>query len=60
MKKKIRDLTIEECKKFCGGGIYANCPFEYILCNTNSYNCLLHQVNADLFLDQEVEVEDDK
>lgn len=65
-KKKLRDLTFEEWKKFreykCPArGNCANCPFEFVYCgHIDSF--LQAWVNykdmfSDKFLDQEIEVE---
>ena len=61
MKKKIRDLTIEECKKFCEDKDCSKCPFVYVICNPTSYNSWIYhqELYSDGFLDQEVEVEND-
>ena len=62
MKKKIRDLTTEECRKICEGRDCGDCPFLHVLCGPESPNSWIHhqELYSDLFLDQEVEVEDDK
>ena len=62
MKKKIRDLSIEECRKICRDRDCMDCPFIYVLCRPDSpTSWIYHQeLYSDLFLDQEVEIEDDK
>ena len=62
MKKKIRDLTTEECKKICEDRYWMGCPFLYVLCVPESPNSWIpyQELYPDLFLDQEVEVEDDE
>ena len=62
MKKKIRDLSTEECRKICEDIDCMDCPFLRVLCNPRSEQCWIHhqELYSDLFLDQEVEVEDDK
>lgn len=32
MKKKIRDLTTEECRKICEDKDCSKCPFVYVIC----------------------------
>ena len=61
MKKKIRDLSTEECRKICGDEDCSTCPFVYVLCRPESPNSWIHhqELYSDLFLDQEVEVEDE-
>ncbi len=64
MKKKIRDLTIEECKKICDERDCMdcmNCPFIHVLCGPESPNSWIHhqELYSDLFLNKEVEVEDE-
>lgn len=61
MKKKIRDLTTEECRKICENKECAECPFIHVLCNPESPNGWIHhqELYSDLFLDQEVEIEDE-
>ena len=62
MKKKIRDLSTEECRKICEDRDCIECPFIHVLCGPESPNSWIHhqELYSDLFLDQEVEVEDDK
>lgn len=62
MKKKIRDLTTEECRKFCEDIDCINCPFIYVACRPGDPDSWIHhqELYSDLFLDQEVEIEDDK
>ena len=62
MKKKIRDLTTEECRKICDDRDCMECPFIHVLCSPESPNSWIHhqELYSDLFLDQEVEVENDK
>ena len=61
-KKKIRDLSTEECRKICEDRDCMDCPFIHVLCGPESPNSWIHhqELYSDLFLDQEVEVEDDK
>lgn len=61
MKKKIRDLTTEECGKICEGRDCGECPFIYVLCSPESPNSWIRhkELYSDLFLDQEVEIEDE-
>ena len=62
MKKKIRDLSTEECRKICGDRDCMDCPFLYVLCRPDSPNSWIYhqELYSDLFLDQEVELEDDE
>lgn len=63
-KKKLRDLTIEEYKKFCMkyNDVCAKCPFSLVICCITSNNLWIYHKDlySDKFLDQEIEVEDDK
>ena len=60
MKKKIRDLTLEEYKKFCAKYIEvcANCPFGLVMCSfTSDKFWMKHKdLYSDKFLDQKIEV----
>ena len=38
MKKKIRDLSTEECRKICEDRDCMDCPFLYVICNPTSEN----------------------
>lgn len=53
MKKKIKDLTLEEVKEICSNNICDYCPFDLdeLWCK---YNDLEH------YGDEEIEVEDDE
>ena len=61
-KKKLRDLTIEEYKKFCitYNDICENCIFGYVDCDSNSRRCWIKnkELYSDKFLNQEIEVEE--
>ena len=61
MKKKIRDLTFEEYKKFCMkfNDVCAKCPFRLVVCCLTANNLWLNHKDlySDKFLDQEIEVE---
>ena len=52
-KKKIKDLTIQECAKICKSNFYcANCPLF-----TTHRTCLLHDLELDTdTLEKEIEV----
>lgn len=51
MKKKIRDLSTEECRKICEDKECAECPFIHVLCNPESPNGWIHhqELYSDLF-----------
>lgn len=62
-KKKLRDLTIEEYKKWLEIGCHRcdrcdNCVFKNVICMYDE-NCWVHHKDlySDEFLDQEIEVE---
>ena len=63
-KKKLRDLTLEEYKKWkkqnCGNLSCKDCVFIKAKCNTNSIGCWVNHkdIYSDKFLNQEVEVEE--
>lgn len=64
MKKKIRDLTTYECRKFFEDRDCTDCrdcPFIHVLCGPESPDSWIHhqELYSDLFLDQEVEIEDE-
>ena len=54
MKKKIKDLTLEECRKICEGKICDECP---LLSKITNSCCLVPQL---LVQDLEKEVEVDE
>ncbi|MGN1337378.1 MAG: hypothetical protein ACI4WW_02770 [Candidatus Coprovivens sp.] len=64
-KKKLRDLTIEEYKKWeeknCHKRITdcTQCKFNNVVCSENCSNCWFYykELYSDKFLDQEIEVE---
>lgn len=53
MKKKIKDLTIEEIKKICGNNICNYCPFD-LDTPYCKYDDLEH------YGDEEIEVDEDE
>lgn len=64
-KKKLRDLTAEEYKKWEGhnckylyGEDCNKCPFQNIKCDSSSKTCWINHKDlfSDKFLDQEVEI----
>lgn len=61
-KKKLRDLTMEEYKKWeercCPNNDCDNCPFFTLACNSFSDSCWINHKDlfSDKFLDQEVEI----
>ena len=61
MKKKIRDLSTEECKIICENRDCRDCPFLHVLCGPESPNSWIpyQELYPDLFLDQEVELENE-
>ena len=61
MKKKIRDLSIADCRNICEARDCLECPFIPVLCGPESPNNWIHhqELYSDLFLDQEVEVVDE-
>ena len=52
MKKKIKDVTLEECKKICENHYCSNCPIKYLCVETPV--CY-----EDEDLEAEIEVEDE-
>ena len=64
MKKKIRDLTLEEYKKFCikYNDVCEKCPFRLVVCCITSNNLWINHkdIYSDKFLDQEIEVLEDE
>lgn len=62
-KKKLRDLTMEEYKKWvrknCSNLSCEDCVFLKAKCNTNSIGCWINHKDAysEKFLNQEIEVE---
>lgn len=62
-KKKLRDLTLEEYKKWlkknCSNLSCEDCVFLKAKCNTNSIGCWINHKDAysEKFLNQEIEVE---
>ena len=63
MKKKLRDLTLEDYKKWMGKNckntsICRGCIFDYVNCNNHSRRCWLNNKDlySDKFLDQKIEV----
>ena len=63
-KKKLRDLTLEEYKKWlkknCSNLSCEDCVFLKAKCNTNSIGCWINHKDAysEKFLNQEIEVEE--
>ena len=62
-KKKLRDLTLEEYKKWsnkkCASYTFCvNCPFAVVNCDENSKACWIKhkELYSDTFLNQEIEV----
>lgn len=61
-KKKLRDLTMEEYKKWCNKNCYSyncnKCIFRNVCC-LYDFDCWIHHKDlySDKFLDQEIEVE---
>lgn len=63
-KKKLRDLTMEEYKKWLSkncNGICGKCIFSCVYCGMHG-NCWVNNKDlySDKFLDQEIEVEDEQ
>ena len=65
IKKKLRDLTLEEYKKWSDKkcvscNFCVNCPFAGVNCDENSKDCWVNNKDlySDKFLDQEIEVEE--
>ena len=62
-KKKLRDLTMEEYKKFCMkyNDVCAKCPFRLVVCCITADNLWINNKDlySDKFLEQEIEVEDE-
>ena len=59
MKKKIRDLTLEEAFKFCRSkGDCHECPCRFVACFCMDDNLWVEykELYSDKFLDQEVEI----
>lgn len=63
-KKKLRDLTEEEYKKWCNENCSSDncrkCIFDNVYCNKVNPRCWVHHKDlySDKFLDQEIEVEE--
>lgn len=60
MKKKIKDLTLEEVKAICDDNICSTCPFYTSngWCFCKIKNFLDEPLEAKEFLEQEIEVEE--
>lgn len=52
-KKKIKDLTLEDCKKICKKYPCTLCPIQKLICGV-SYSIIT------LDIEEEIEVEEDK
>lgn len=53
MKKKIKDLTLEEVKKICKNNSCDECPLKVVPCYKGYYVVVNSELN------QEIEVEED-
>ena len=58
MKKKIKDMTLQEVKKICHKKNCFYCPFYIVLCDDDFKIDFLDEVED--VLDEEIEVEDDE
>ena len=54
MKKKIKDLTLEELMSICANSVCSNCPIRYFICRDEF---LVSEID-NLDCDEEIEVED--
>ena len=61
MKKKIKELTLEEMEKLCSDREHycIGCPLQYYaLCFTYVYSVFSNSTNKNKFLNKEVEVDE--
>lgn len=62
-KVKVRDLTMEQFKKYCSSftELCCKCPFTNVICSNFNGNCWIKHKDlySDKFLDQEIEIEEE-
>ena len=58
IRKKLRDLSIEELDQYCSGNGCASCALRWLSCSSNFEAIREHKdIFNDKFLDQKIEIE---